>query len=116
MKHSTIKYDPETDTLVGSTGGEYPANVTGATWHRDMTPEKFQSLQVAVYVMAGGGLIGRMYAEQPADAYLDVRAGRRPYNEGEIETVRQVLLAGCHTLGLDPHNLRMPELYGCWVF
>jgi len=116
MKRMSIRYDPETDTLNGSTGGESPHTVEGATWHRDMTPAKFQALQVAAYVMAGGGMIGQMYAQQPADAYTDIRAGKRPYRADEVETVRQVLIAGCHALGLNPHDVPMPALPGCWVF
>ena len=112
----TIKYNPETDRLEGSTDGDEPRQVS-VDWHHRITLEEFRTLQVAMYVMVGGGLLGQMYAESPADAYLDPRAGRRPYREDEIETVRQILLACCHALGLDPqHAPRMPELKGCWVF
>ena len=117
MKRMTIEYDPETDALKGSTGGDYPSTVTEGTWHRHMTLDKFKALQVAVYVMAGGGMIGRMYAEQPADAYTDTRAGRRPYRTDELESARQCMIASCHALGLDPHNVPpMTNFPGCWVF
>jgi len=109
MERMTIKYDPKTDTLNSSTRA-------GATWHREITIAKFQAMQVAVYVMVGGGLIGRMYAEQPADAYIDTRAGRRPYRLDQIEAVRQCLIASCRALGLDPHHVSMPDFPGCWVF
>ena len=112
----TIQYDPETDTLNGSTGGEEPRILTGITMHRALTLEDFHGLQVAVYVMVGGGLLGALYATQPTDASLDDRAGRRPYHDDEIETVRQVMIAACHALGLDPHRIPMPRLPGCWVF
>lgn len=40
---------------------------------------KIENLQIAIYVACGGGIIGRMYAERPASAYIDMRVGRLPY-------------------------------------
>ena len=74
-------------------------------------------LQVAAYVAAGAGLIGRMYAHQPADAYRDSRAGRGPYCNRDLEQIRQTLITLAEVHGLDPHHLPdMPDIPACGVF
>lgn len=74
-------------------------------------------LQVVAYVAAGGGLIGRMYAEQPADAYTDARVRRRPYGARDLENIRLTLVAMAEALGLDPHRLPpTPNFHNCGVF
>jgi hypothetical protein len=74
------------------------------------------ALQVAIYVACGGGRIGRLYAEQPKGAYIDMRVGKRPYSRKEIENMRQVLVAMAEIRGLDPNRLpRMPDFHGCGV-
>ena len=65
-------------------------------------------LQIEIYTAVGGGLVGRMYAQQPQEAYLDDRAGKRPYKRKEIEQMRQRLVKTATELGYDPANL--PEL------
>lgn len=73
--------------------------------------------QLAIYVMTGGGLIGRMYALQPADAYRDVRAGKAPYKSSEIESMRGTLLGLADVLSLDHHNLPpMTDFHAGGVF
>ncbi len=75
------------------------------------------ALQVAAYVAAGGGLIGKMYAERPADAYRDIRAGRAPYGNRALENIRLTLCCMAEARGLDPHNLpSMPQFHNCGVF
>lgn len=75
------------------------------------------TLQVVAYVAAGGGMIGRMYAEQPADAYRDIRAGKAPYRASDLENIRLTLVAMAEAYGLDPHNLpRIPDFHNCGVF
>lgn len=73
--------------------------------------------QVAIYVMVGGGIIGRMFAEQPADAYIDIRVGKRPYKYKEIAAARKILVAMAEKAGLDPHKLpAMPNFGNLGVF
>jgi len=40
--------------------------------------ESIPSMQVAVYVMCGGGFLGRFAAEKPMDFYIDDRVGCLP--------------------------------------
>lgn len=78
---------------------------------------RVETLQTAIYVAVGGGLIGRMYAHQPADAYIDTRTGRRPYKRSEIENMRRVLVITAEEKGLDPHHLpEMPAFHNCGLF
>jgi len=83
-----------------------------------------RQLQLTVYVMCGGGMVGKFAAEQPADFYIDDRAA----TVYPIETIYQsvkVLVLYAKTLGLDPHNLRpslelnmnsFMEHHNCGVF
>jgi len=81
------------------------------------SPETIGPLQVAVYVMAGGGIIGRLAAEQPADFYVDSRVGRRPYPMGALCQAVKVLAALAEVHGLDPHHMPpMPRFHGCGIF
>jgi hypothetical protein len=73
--------------------------------------------QLAIYIMAGGGLIGRLYSEQPADAYRDDRAGRAPYKFRELEAMRGSLVGLAEACGMDPHHLpEMPPFHSAGVF
>ena len=75
------------------------------------------TLQVVAYVAAGGGLIGRMYAQQPADAYIDSRAARVPYGLKALENIRKTLVAMAEVEGLNPRDLPpMPDFHSCGVF
>ena len=75
------------------------------------------SLQVAVYTMAGGGMLGRLAAEQPADFYIDDRCGRLPYSRREITQAVTVLATLAKALGLDPCKMpEMPDFHCCGVF
>lgn len=70
-------------------------------WSKDTIP----SMQLAVHVMCGGGLLGRFAAEQPADFYIDSRVARLPYSKAAITQAVRCLVAFAETYGLDPHNL-----------
>jgi hypothetical protein len=73
-------------------------------------------LQVAVYVMCGGGFLGQMAAEQPANFYIDDRAARLPYSEQEIKAAVSVLTAMASRAGLDAHALPpRPTFHGFCV-
>jgi len=74
-------------------------------------------MQVAVYVMAGGGLIGRLAAEQPADFYVDTRVSRRPYGLRDLSRAVKVLAVIADANGLNPHNMpKMPNLHNLAIF
>jgi len=76
-----------------------------------------RTLQTVAFVAAGGGLIGRMYAEQPAVAYRDSRAGKALYRDQDLENIRVTLVALAEAQDLDPHNLpAMPRFPNCGVF
>lgn len=68
----------------------------------------FGAMQAAVYVMAGGGLVGRSAAEQPADFYIDDRVSRRPYPIKVIHNAVKTLERIAVAKGLDPR--RLPEM------
>ena len=87
-------------------------------YDRDENPRwQIGTLQVVIYVAVGGGMIGRMYAEQPADAYIDTRVGKCPYTRKQIENMRQCLIAMAEVHGLNPHSMpRMPDFHNCGVF
>jgi len=74
-------------------------------------------LQTVVYVMTGGGFLGRFAAEQPADFYIDDRVGRLPYRRKEIMQAVQVLAAIAEGRGLNPHKMpKMPDFHNCGIF
>lgn len=74
-------------------------------------------MQVAVYVMCGGGLIGKSAAEQPADFYIDDRASRRPYRKVQIYRAVRTLELLAQANGLDPRNMpAMPDFHNLGVF
>jgi len=74
-------------------------------------------LQVAVYVMCGGGLLGHFAAEQPADFYIDDRVGRLPYPRKEIYQAVSVLKTLAEAHCLDPHKMpELPSFHACGIF
>lgn len=81
-------------------------------WTKDIGP-----LQVAVYVMVGGGMLGRSAAEQPADFYIDGRVGSLPYPKGDIKQAVAVLVAQAEAMGLDPRHLpEVPAFHACGIW
>ena len=79
--------------------------------------DELAALQVAVYVMCGGGLLGRFAAEQPADFYIDDRCGKLPYPKRAIYQTVCVLEALAKAAGKDPRNLGpRPHFHCCGVF
>jgi len=68
-------------------------------------------MQIAVYVMCGGGFLGRMAAEQPADFYIDSRCGRLPYGRREIMQAVQVLVIAAVAHDFDPHHMPLMESF-----
>jgi len=72
--------------------------------------------QLIVFVMCGGGAIGRFAAENPADFYIDARVPVLPYSKQEILQVVMFLKIVAETNGLDAHNMRMPDFHAMGVF
>jgi len=71
---------------------------------------EMEQLQTAVYVMCGGGFLGRSAARQPAAFYIDDRCGRLPYSKSKIMKAVRVLAVYADVLGgttervFDAHN------------
>ena len=81
------------------------------------TPEAIRALQVAVYTMCGGGLLGRSAAEQPADFYIDSRVGKLPYSKKEIVQAAGVLALLAAKVGYNSHNMPiMPTFHNCGIW
>ena len=77
--------------------------------------ELLRNLQVAVYVMCGGGMLGSFAMKQPADFYIDARVGRLPYPRKKIYIAIEVLKALAEVLRKNSHNLDTPDLrYFAW--
>ena len=75
------------------------------------------NLQIVVYVMCGGGMIGRSAAEQPANFYIDTRVSARPYPTKAIYQAVETLVTLAKANGLDPYNMPpMPDFHSCGVF
>jgi hypothetical protein len=79
--------------------------------------ESIPFMQVAIYVMVGGGFLGRSAAEQPADFYLDERLKPGPYKDKEILQAVATLATLATANGLDPHHLpAMPNFHNCGIW
>ncbi len=79
--------------------------------------ESIPPMQTAVYVMCGGGFLGRFAAEQPMDFYIDDRVGCLPYSREEIyqavETLKTIAVAN----GMDLHRLpAVPRFHNMGIF
>ena len=85
-----------------------------------LTKEAIERAQVAVYVMVGGGIIGRFAAESPAEFYVDDRATTRypkgRYPKGQVVRAVKYLVALAEASGLDPKNMPMPRFHNLGVF
>jgi len=80
------------------------------------TEKDLSALQVEVYVMCGGGMLGKFAATQPSDFYIDARVGRLPFSRRDICQAVEVLKGVAIKLGKDPHSLPKPHICGVWVF
>jgi len=81
------------------------------------TKETVAAMQVIVYVMCGGSLLGRFAAEQPKDFYIDDRCSRLPYPKRAIYQAVKALVQEAECVGIDPRNMpRIPDFHNCGVF
>jgi len=80
-------------------------------------PEIIEAHQVCLFVMCGGGHMGRFAAENPADFYIDDRIGQLPFSRQEIQTAAATLATIAKAHGLNPHDLPpMPLLHSFGIF
>lgn len=81
------------------------------------TPEAVAAMQVAVYVMCGGGFMGESAASRPADFYIDARITALPYKAKEILQAVKVLAFVAGLAGYDPHNMpKMTRFHNLGIF
>ncbi len=89
------------------------AKVAESGWKAETVP----TMQTAVYVMCGGGFLGRFAAEQPADFYIDDRVGKLPYPRKEIYQAVETLATIAKANGLDAKHLpEMPRFHNMGIF
>lgn len=87
--------------------------VAESGWKADSLP----AMQVAVYVMCGGGFLGRFAAEQPASFYIDDRVGHLPYKRPEILQAVKTLCTIARANNIDPaHMPEMPQFHNMGIF
>lgn len=112
-----LKYDKDTKTIRGRVKSLDKQNWldVNATWPQRATKEHLHSLQIAIYVMCGGGMLGKVAATQPGIFTIDTKR-RLPYSQECIRRVTTCLIAVADCLGEDPCNLDMPPLPSCWVW
>jgi hypothetical protein len=83
-------------------------HATAENWARDLIGVH----QIAVYVMCGGGYLGRWAAENPSDFYMDHRIRRLPYGREEVRRAVATLARIAQAHGFNPHDLPcMPLLH-----
>lgn len=113
-----VKFNQKKNCLEGKVKSHMSSQtlVINCDWHKDMNEKTLERLQIAVYVMCSGGMLGNFAMRQPADFYIDDRVGRLPYPKRDIYQVVEVIKAICYHLKKDAHNLKEPDFPGCWVF
>lgn len=78
---------------------------------------QMKALQVVVYVMVGGGMLGSFAAHQPKSFYIDSRVSKRPYKQRHIYQSVAVLSLYAKVLKLNPNDMpRMEFCHSCGVF
>jgi hypothetical protein len=81
----------------------------------EKTLQEMKALQVAVYVMCGGGMLGHSAANQPEGFYIDDRVGKLNYKRNEILQAVQVLQVFREALGLKEMP-QMAHFHNCGIF
>ena len=79
--------------------------------------ESIKAHQVAVFVMCGGGFLGKMAAEQPADFYIDDRVSGLPFSKKKIYQAVETLTTLAKENKLNPHDMpQMSRFHNCGIF
>ena len=80
-------------------------------------PETIKSMQTAIFIMCGGGHLGKFAAEQPAKFYIDDRVSRLPYPKKAIYQAVETLATIARANNLDPEHLpEMPRFHNMGIF
>lgn len=81
------------------------------------TADSIPAMQIAIYVMCGGGHIGRLAAEQPNQFYIDDRVGKLPYPRRAIYQAVATLITIAKINGLNPSKLpKSPCFHNMGIF
>jgi hypothetical protein len=79
--------------------------------------ETIPTMQTAVYVMCGGGFLGKFAAEQPGQFYIDSRVGKLPFPKKEIIQAVKTLATLATAHGLNAKHLpEMPRFHNMGIF
>jgi hypothetical protein len=112
-----LEYDRAKGVIRGTIKSPLSGNVINVEDDlRWATEEDLKSLQIEVYVMCGGGLLGDFAMTQPADFYIGARIGKLPYRKRDIIQAVEVLKGMAIKLGKNPHDLPRPNIVSAWVF
>lgn len=88
-------------------------NVAESGWKIDTIP----TMQTAVFVMCGGGFLGKFAAEQPEKFYIDDRVAKLPYSKRAIYQAVETLKTIAKTNGLDTNKMpEMPRFHNMGIF
>lgn len=68
-------------------------------------PDVVAATRVAVYVMVGGGMLGKSAVDDPWTFYIDLRVGRLPYAKRDIMHAVRDLATLCEAAGLHRNNM-----------
>lgn len=74
------------------------------------------TIQIMLYVMCGGGMLGKFAITNPANFYIDTRVGKLPYKKKDIIQTVHILSAIAEFFGANPCRLPEPNIPSCWIF
>jgi hypothetical protein len=75
------------------------------------------AMQTAVFVMCGGGFLGKFAAEQPEQFYIDTRVGKLPFPKKEILQAVKTLVTIATANGLNARKMpEMPRFHNMGIF
>lgn len=79
--------------------------------------QELKNLQIAIYVMCGGGLLGKLAVEDPWNFYLDDRTAKLPYKRAEILQSIEVLKVYAKVLEEDINTMPpVSQFHSCGIF
>lgn len=82
---------------------------------KESVTQDAKNLQIAVYVMCGGGLLGISAAENPKDFYIDDRVRKLPFPKRQIKQAVKVL--GIYAEVLDWKEMpKCGNFHNCGIF
>ncbi len=78
--------------------------------------EEAHNLQVAIYVMCGGGFLGSFAVENPREFYIDDRVYGLPFSRTKIYRAVSVLTVYFDLLKIKRGDARKCRFHSCGVF